>query len=346
MDDKITGLDVDPDFAALVDRLFADRASEVGYGVPSAGFDRDTWSQMEGLGLTLLTTPEDQGGSGAPWPEMWTLHRAAARHGIQLPLGEHDLLGRWLSDRCGWPAGSEVLSVGVARRGQPVDVPWGSEVDATLLVEIGEEGATVSRHRSCDLDWSMEGRLAGSRRAQTHVPGAAVRVPLAPTDLSELHVRGALLRAVQIVGALERCVDMAVEHAAVRIQFGRPLLAFQAVQAMLADAASETALARAAVSAAIGVAETTSDLTTLRTAVAVAKSCSSHAVGPVTRAAHQVVGAIGTTREHDLHRFSMPALAWRSEFGTGADWDAELGGAVDAAGLTSLWRRLVDGTPS
>ncbi|GAA4078529.1 acyl-CoA dehydrogenase family protein [Nocardioides kongjuensis] len=340
------GLDVDPDFSSMLDRLFADLAPRTWSDREPTGLDRDAWRQVDELGVTLLTTPEDRGGSGARWPEMWTLHRSAARHGVALPLGEHDLLGRWLADRFGWTTGDDVVSVGVARSGRAVDVPWGADVDTVLLVEVHGDGAVVSRHASADLTWSTDGRLPTSRRARTRVPGIAERLPVAPDDVVDLRLRGALLRSVQIVGALERCVDLAVEHAAIRVQFGRPLLAFQAVQGMLADAASETALARAAVAAAIREADAVQDLRAARTSVAVAKSCSSHAVGPVTRAAHQVLGAIGTTREHDLHRFSMPALGWRGEFGTGADWDAELGASVDATGLPAVWHRIVDGLPA
>ncbi len=346
MDRTTTEIDVDPDFVALVNRLFADHVGATGYDVPPGGLDRAVWSRWEELGLTLLTTPEESGGSGARWAEAWALHHAAARHGVGMPLGEHDLLGRWLADRLGWVTGDDIVSVGVARDGGVVDVPWGADVDTVLLVGAGEGGATVSRHRCEDLTWSIDGRLPMSRRARTRVPDDAEQRPLAPGDLAGLQLRGALLRSVQIVGALERCVDVAAAHAGMRTQFGRPLLAFQAVQAMLADAAAETALARAAVAAAVRTADVSGDLAVARTAVAVAKSCSSSAAGPVTRAAHQVLGALGTTREHHLHRFSMPALAWRSEFGSATDWDGELGRAVDTWGLDRVWQDIVDEVPA
>ena len=51
-------------------------------------------------------------------------------------------------------------------------------------------------------------------------------------------------------------------------------------------------------------------------AVAVAKSCVGHAASVVVRGAHQVLGAIGTTLEHELHTLTKPILARRSEFGS------------------------------
>lgn len=336
----LTGVEVDPDYELMLESLFADASSRA---YPEGKLDREWWRQVDDLGLVLLTGPEDRGGSGAGWAEAWALHRAAARHGVRLPLGEHDLLGSWLVDRVGWSSGGHVLTVGVGEDGREVVVPWGEEADTVLLVSRGVDGAAVSSHRSHDLRWSRDGELPVSHRARTHVPEGAPRTALPAELFTELRLRGALLRSIQIVGSLERCVDVAVDHARVRTQFGRPLIAFQAVQAMLADAAGEVALARAAVVAAVREAEDATDLTAVTPAVAVAKSCASHAVAPVTRHAHQVLGAMGTTREHELHRFSMPALGWRGDFGTGEDWDAELGGVVEASGLTAAWRWCVDG---
>ncbi len=323
---------LDPDFRAMAEQLFGDLAAA--RGEQATGLDRDLWAHLETLGLTLLTTPEKKGGSGAALTEAFTLHRTAAKHGIALPLGEHDLLGRWLAARLGWEVGADLLSVGVATRGTTVDVPWGAEVDTVLVAEVRAGRARVSRYRSQELTWSARGRLPGQARARTSLPAAIEAVELDTDVVEQLRLRGALLRSMQIVGALERCVDLAVEHARVRIQFGRPLLAFQAIQEHIAEAAAEVALARAATLAALERPDAAR--------IAVAKSCASHAVGPVTRRAHQVHGAIGTTREHDLHRYSLPALAWRDEFGTGSDWDSSLGTAIDDRGLRALWQGFVE----
>src|SRR5690606_33458712 len=113
---------------------------------------------------------------------------------------------------------------------------------------------------------------------RTSLPAAIEAVELDTDVVEQLRLRGALLRSMQIVGALERCVDLAVEHARVRIQFGRPLLAFQAIQEHIAEAAAEVELARAATLAALERPDAAR--------IAVAKSCASHAVGPVTRRAH------------------------------------------------------------
>jgi acyl-CoA dehydrogenase len=48
----------------------------------------------------------------------------------------------------------------------------------------------------------------------------------------------------------------------------------------------------------------------------------------VARLAHQVHGAIGTTREHPLHRLTLRLWSWRDDFGSERHWQQELGRLV------------------
>src|SRR5690606_12273380 len=91
---------------------------------------------------------------------------------------------------------------------------------------------------------------------------------------------------------------------------------------LVADAAAEAALARAATDAALASAATDGlEAPGAELAVAVARSCAGHAASTVVCNAHQVHGAIGTTLEHQLHEFTRPALAWRSDHGSMRHWD-------------------------
>ncbi|GAB3288717.1 hypothetical protein [Parasphingorhabdus pacifica] len=74
--------------------------------------------------------------------------------------------------------------------------------------------------------------------------------------------------------------------------------------------------------------------------IAAARPCAGHAASVVVRNTHQVHGAIGTTREHRLHEFTKPALAWRSEFGSVHHWDDKLTTAALAADPADLWTRI------
>jgi acyl-CoA dehydrogenase len=168
------------------------------------------------------------------------------------------------------------------------------------------------------------------------VPQEAVR-PAPPACAEGFLVFGALIRALQMVGAMERCLDYALAYAMERQQFGRPIGKFQAVQHMLADAAGQYAAAAAAAelaAEAYGNAD-------LAFAAAVAKARVGEAVGKVAEVCHQVHGAIGFTQEHPLHFATRRLWSWRDEFGHETYWQERVGRMVCGAGGEALWPMLV-----
>jgi acyl-CoA dehydrogenase len=188
--------------------------------------------------------------------------------------------------------------------------------------------------------------LAEEPRDAVAVDGEAdAVVPVPEGAADELRLRAAFGRAQLLAGAVRGALASSVRYAGERVQFGRPIGRFQAVQQQLALAAAEVAAASAAASAAAGAA--TADGVTAastRFAIAAAKARTGEAAGAVARIAHQVHGAIGFTREHDLRLLTTRLWAWRDEDGSDAEWNAELGATVLAAGADGLWP-LVTGTP-
>jgi len=144
-----------------------------------------------------------------------------------------------------------------------------------------------------------------------------------------------------MAGALEAALALSTRYANDRVQFGRPIAKFQAVQQQMALLAEQAAAASVAVeSAAIVVA---ADRPSAALAIAAAKIRAGEAAGKVAEIAHQVHGAIGFTHEHSLHRLSRRLWSWRDEFGTEALWSRELGRAVIAAGAAALWPTITAG---
>jgi acyl-CoA dehydrogenase len=172
------------------------------------------------------------------------------------------------------------------------------------------------------------------------VPPEAVR-PAPPALAGEegLLLPGAFLRAQQMVGAMERCLNHALAYANERVQFGRPIGRFQAIQHMLAIAAGHFAAATAAADAAA------ESFGTPRFALdtAVAKGRCGEAAAQVAATAHQVHGAMGFTQEHPLHFATRRLWSWRDEFGSEAEWYERLGRIVAARGGDALWPMLADG---
>jgi acyl-CoA dehydrogenase len=183
----------------------------------------------------------------------------------------------------------------------------------------------------------VEKNLAGEPRVQLRFERTPL-LALAPLDaaLWRLEAEGALYRGVQMAGALERTLEYALQFANERVQFGRPIARFQAIQHMLAVLAGQVAAAGAAADAAVE----TSRLAPDEFAISVAKSRIGEASGKSAEIAHQVHGAMGYTHEHNLHYSTRRLWSWRDEFGNETHWQSRLGRAVAAAGADALWPML------
>ncbi len=141
-----------------------------------------------------------------------------------------------------------------------------------------------------------------------------------------------------MVGALEHLLDESVRFAGERVQFGRPIGKFQAIQHMLAALASRTATAGMAADRACLAAERRDSDAWFE--IAVAKVQAGEGAGEGARIAHQVHGAIGFTYEHALHFATRRLWAWRAEFGGEAQWAEELGRDAARRGAGALWSDL------
>lgn len=309
--------------------------------------DTELWDQLDELGLVRLTGTPESGGSGAGWAEAAELISAAARHAVRVPLAEHDLLACCLLESAGLPVDDAVRTVCVLdESGTATGVPWA--VSAQRVVAVWADGDC---HHVADVGPDALRIIPGTNaigepRDTVAVDLAALApkgIAVSNTLVTQLRLKAALIRAIQICAALDSALDLTIEHTSSRVQFGRPLSKFQAVQHMVADIAAEAALARAATEAALTVA-IASDWTAdnLPFLVAVARSCAGHAASVVSRNAHQAHGAIGTTIEHRLHEYTRAALAWRSEYGSVRHWDDVLTRAAMDAGISGLWPLIAD----
>ena len=153
---------------------------------------------------------------------------------------------------------------------------------------------------------------------------------------ARLQHEGALMRSVQMRGALEHALELSLRYAKERVQFGRPIGAFQAVQHMLALLAGQVAASGAACDAAVQAAGEQADAFWS----AVAKARVGEAAGKGAEIAHQVHGAMGFTRDHGLHQLTRRLWSWRDEFGSEAYWQERLGCEAAARGADALWPML------
>ena len=122
---------------------------------------------------------------------------------------------------------------------------------------------------------------------------------------------GALARTAEMVGAAQRILELAVEYAKVRVQSGRPIGAFQAIQHRCADLLRNVEAARVMLYHAVWKTEHGVD----DGATAMAKAYAADACLGVARRAHQIFGAIGYCEEHPLHLLHKRIHAAAMDYG-------------------------------
>jgi alkylation response protein AidB-like acyl-CoA dehydrogenase len=119
--------------------------------------------------------------------------------------------------------------------------------------------------------------------------------------------------AAEMVGTAQRALDMSVEYAKTRVQFGKPIGSFQAVKHKCVDMMVAVENARSLTYYACWTVDTKG--TEAATAVPMAKAYASDMAKNVTSEAIQVHGGIGFTWEHDMHLYHRRALAGEANFG-------------------------------
>ena len=340
-----------------VTRLFGDHVTREALIAAEEGkWPAALWSALEENGLTQAMTPEDQGGVGLGWDDAFVIVRAAGRFSAPVPLAE-TIVASWLLAQAGLPVPAGPLTIAhrgqaaglaAARRGSGwcvtgrlTAVPYGRYAHHVVtLVEI-EGGlrltaiAVDSARVEPDLNIAREPRDTLAFDAAPAAIGDAV-----PTagDGDAVCLYGAMVRSAQMAGACEKALAEAVQYAQDRVQFGRPIGKFQAIQHQLAALAAKSAQATMAAAGAFRAA----DRGDPRFEVACAKVVAGEAAGLAAAVSHQVHGAIGFTYEHALHFSTRRLWSWRPEFGSESRWAEELGRRTAARGPEALWSDLTE----
>ena len=292
--------------ADAANRIFADHVDKPLLDRAEAGeFPERLWQVLCEAGLHLVGAPD----SGTSLADIFGLLKVAGRHAVPLPLAEVWVAGHVLVEGGGLAVvADDGLVAAWGRRAERV-----LTLDGRVATEFSVEAGT---------------NLAGEPRDRIEVK-MAFEVDL-PDKMPELM---AITRAALAAGALERTLELAIEYATTRSQFGRTISRFQAIQHQLAVLAGEVA---AAVRACDGAIEALDGDGFVHQAAA-AKARVGEACGIAAEIAHQVHGAMGFTHEHTLHHFTRRLWSWRDEFGNEAFWQRRLGERLAATGADGLW---------
>jgi len=305
------------------------------------------WEPLEESGVLSMLMPEQSGGIGADASSFAGVLRIAGRHGAPGPLAE-TMIARWLTAQIGVPCpkGSLTLAVngwstragvlsGQVRRGPNPTLDHTAVIHLTegqAILQIAPvsrfssaEGNNIAGEPFVELSGSANGILRG---------GSRCTLALA----QRIDALLSLGRAALMIGALENVMNLSLSYASERVQFGRPIAQFQAVQQQLASLAGAVAAATAITFAAARAMETGSGSALLDAArIRVADAGDS-----VSAIAHQVHGAIGITREYSLQHFTRRLWAWRNEAMPRGAGGCPLAARFSQCSADELWSKLVE----
>jgi acyl-CoA dehydrogenase len=301
-----------------------------------AGDAGKIWQAIEESGLHLLAAPEPDGGDWLAAAVAVT--KVAAEMAAPTPFGDVAIVSAPVLVAAGLEAAAPIALAdhggSLAQSGDGIELDMtasnvaGARFTESVVFCSGDTLAVVPKS-SCRV---IEGaNIAGENRDLLHFSGGVATGLWAtvPNVAAEVRLRGALSRAAAIGGAASAALAASVSYANERVQFGRQISRFQVIQHCIAELAVEVEAMTAATDAAVRIcAEDGFGTDRARIAVAVAKAQASAGAGIVARNAHQVHGAIGTTKEHSLHLTTTRLWSWRDEYGSERDWQLELGKAA------------------
>jgi acyl-CoA dehydrogenase len=299
-------------------RIFADLCDKALLDAAERGeFPAALWSTLQENGFHELAMPD----SGATLADAFAIVRLGGRYALPLPLAEMLLANRWLGSSDG------LASIGRVEGGRVVDTPWGRRAERVLGLDDDHQAYVLIQPDAASVEAGVN--LAGEARDSLDVPAGTERIGLTEPAYACL----ALARAVAMAGCLERILELCLQYANEREQFGRAIGKFQAIQHNLAVMAGEVAAASRAADAAIDALGGER----FELEVAAAKARVGEAAGIVAESAHQIHGAMGYTHEHQLHHFTRRVWAWRDEYGDEAVWQQHLGRHLAALGADRVW---------
>jgi acyl-CoA dehydrogenase len=341
------------DFAAMFDQRLSQVCTQEVVEDAESAWPEAFWTALERDGFTSIGVAEDSGGSGGEIADACAVLRAVGRNAAPGPWAEKGLLVGFLARNLPGvlPAGLTTVAPQTVRgaaqgpgsvllEGEVRHVPWARTADHVfVVVETDDLTGLVVLERSAFQVVEAE-NVAGEPRDTVRFGEAA---PHAIVELDPAHAEmfaplGGLTRAALVSGAAARIVDLTVTYTQQRHQFGRPIAKFQLVQRHLAILAEHAALVTGAVDAAAAAAAAGRGVPEMVATKVIANAAASE----IAKAAHQAHGAIGMTREYQLHQFTRRLWSWRSEYGSSGEWEAWLGRRVREAGADALYAAITD----
>jgi len=305
-------------------------------------YDAELWSKLTEQGYTGIIFPEELGGVGLGKVELMLLMEEAGRALLPGPFFSTVVFAGSVLDAVAAPAHKKQYLAPICRgevRSTVALVENSADWDpksiemsaangkltgekffvsdaaiADFLIVVARDGVFVVDSKARGLKISpMHGMDLTRKLYVVEFSDTPAEKIAANSGLSRAFDIVTASLAAELVGGMQRTLDITVEYAKTRKQFGKPIGMFQAVQHQCADMYLETESSRSAVYyAGWALEENSPDASA---AVSIAKMYASDAARTVGNRGIQIHGGMGFTWENDLHLYYRRAKASETAFG-------------------------------
>ena len=314
------------------------------------GYPAELWERIAAMGWTGLPFPERYGGSDGSLTDLAVLLEEFGRALVPGPFFETvAVAGLTILDAAPEDVRAEILprlangsrifssalldksgrygpefvetraqrgANGFSLTGTKMFVEFANSADALLVSAKTDAGAALFAAATASDGIRMEALdgIARDRQFAVHLDRAAADgEPFGDaSDISRATDRAAALHCARGLGGAQRVLEMTVDYAKRRVQFGRAIASFQAVQHACADMAIAIDSARLAVYETITRIE---DGEPADKEISLAKTLTNHAYKWTTLTAQQIHGGIGFMEEYDLQLWTRRAKAAEMKYG-------------------------------
>ena len=249
------------------------------------------WNDIEKNGLPKISVKEKFGGYEIPFFSILPLIKIVNNHGTPLPLSETILSNYILSESDINPPNGIVTFSSDTKNLQIKN----NTISGENLLIVHE----LNNVKKAILIDKINGEIINKKnflaepRYNIKVENLNIAEIRPIKNNIDFNFLGAILRSAQMIGAMEKVVDLSINYCSERKQFGRALSKFQAIQHQISEMAVELSASSAALSTIteLGLGEKNFNDT------AILKIRAGFAAGKIIAISHQVHGAIGFTKE-------------------------------------------------
>ena len=313
--------------------------------VPESTGILNLWKDIEQNGLPKISVKEKFGGYEIPFFSILPLIKMINNYGTPLPLSETILSNYILSESDINPPNGIVTFATNTKNiqiennmlsGDILSVPYLNLSKNLLIIHEFNNVKQAILISEINGEITHKKNFLAEPRCDIKVTNLNIAVIKPIKNNIDFNFLGAILRSTQMIGAMEKVLDLSINYCSERKQFGRALSKFQAIQHQIADMAVELSASSAALSAITDL-----DLGDKNyNDIAISKIRAGAAAGKLIAISHQVHGAIGFTKEYELSYFTKNLNSWRNDFGNESFWEDFLGKRFLEKSNENLWEYL------